>query len=231
MTNVNQPERMLAVGETAALMTHRINNILQGINGGAHLVETGLRNGDISMAAKGWQTVSKQQSELSTLIFDLLNLGKPMELGRSTVDLVEITCETLSELNGHCQTMGVAVWIEDQPRSLKTSGDDNAIRTAIEHLVCVAARACQLECKPVLEFRFEKSEQEVLLRIDYQGAAICLDPEELLIPAKPEDRITAEIEFAIGRKIIREHRGEILVSKLGNRNHRILLTLPGESGR
>ena len=53
MTNVNQPERMLAVGETAALMTHRINNILRGIKGGAHLVDTGLGNGDISTAAKG----------------------------------------------------------------------------------------------------------------------------------------------------------------------------------
>ena len=64
-------------------MSHRINNIIQGINGGSHLIELGIKNGDLSMTAKGWDSVKTKQSELSILVRDLLSLGKALELKKA----------------------------------------------------------------------------------------------------------------------------------------------------
>ena len=41
-----QSERLAAVGQTIATLSHHIKNILQGIHGGRYLVEMGLDKND-----------------------------------------------------------------------------------------------------------------------------------------------------------------------------------------
>lgn len=44
-----QSERLAAVGQTIATLSHHIKNILQGIRGGSYLVEMGLENDDAAV--------------------------------------------------------------------------------------------------------------------------------------------------------------------------------------
>ena len=41
-----QAERLAAVGQTIATLSHHIKNILQGIRGGSYLIEEGLKGDD-----------------------------------------------------------------------------------------------------------------------------------------------------------------------------------------
>ena len=48
-----QAERMAAVGETTAALSHSIKNILQGKRGGADVVELGLRSNNMGADQQG----------------------------------------------------------------------------------------------------------------------------------------------------------------------------------
>ena len=48
-----QAERLAAVGQTIATLSHHIKNILQGIRGGSYLIEMGLSDDDPSVVAQG----------------------------------------------------------------------------------------------------------------------------------------------------------------------------------
>ncbi|PCI06892.1 hypothetical protein COB72_11255 [bacterium] len=50
-------ERMAAIGETVASLSHSIKNILQGLRGGADVVEIGLHKNDLAIAQNGWGIV------------------------------------------------------------------------------------------------------------------------------------------------------------------------------
>src|SRR6478752_4835993 len=54
-----QAERMAAIGETTAALSHSIKNILQALRGGADVVEMGLRGSNIVQAGKGWRIVDR----------------------------------------------------------------------------------------------------------------------------------------------------------------------------
>jgi len=67
-----EKERMLAIGETAEKLSHRIKNILQSINGGAFLVDDGIESSDISTVEKGWAIVKRNQERISRLVLEMM---------------------------------------------------------------------------------------------------------------------------------------------------------------
>ena len=62
-----QSERLAAVGQTIAGLSHHIKNILQGIRGGSYLIEMGLAEHDEQVTRKGWHIVERNQKRISAL--------------------------------------------------------------------------------------------------------------------------------------------------------------------
>ena len=58
-----QAERMAAIGETTAALSHSIKNILQALRGGADVVEMGLRGSNLGQVTKGWGVVERNPRE------------------------------------------------------------------------------------------------------------------------------------------------------------------------
>src|SRR5690606_30409032 len=52
-------ERLAAIGETVASLSHAIKNILQGLRGGADAVELSLNRGDLALAREAWPILSR----------------------------------------------------------------------------------------------------------------------------------------------------------------------------
>src|SRR5262249_55069489 len=91
-----QAERLAAVGQTIATLSHHIKNILQGIRGGSYLIQEGLRNTDNDIVGKGWKIVEKNQERISNLVVDMLTFSKERdpEFIRSDMnELVADVCE------------------------------------------------------------------------------------------------------------------------------------------
>ena len=74
-----QAERLAAIGQTIAMLSHHIKNILQGIRGGSYLIEMGLAEHDEEHGRKGWNIVEKNQNKISALVMDMLTFSKERE--------------------------------------------------------------------------------------------------------------------------------------------------------
>ena len=108
-----QAERLAAVGQTIASLSHHIKNILQGVRGGSYLIEMGMKDhakaiadGEVDVEAaekavdimrKGWGIVEKNQERISTLVMDMLTFSKerepvpePANLNELAADVVEL---------------------------------------------------------------------------------------------------------------------------------------------
>ena len=66
-----QAERLAAVGQAIAGLSHHVKNILQGIRGGSYLIEEGLKSNEYDVARKGWKIVEKNQDKISRLVLSL----------------------------------------------------------------------------------------------------------------------------------------------------------------
>src|SRR5206468_7490385 len=74
-----QAERMAAIGETTAALSHSIKNILQALRGGADVVEMGLKANNLPQSHKGWRIVDRNLEKIYNLTMNLLAYSRPRE--------------------------------------------------------------------------------------------------------------------------------------------------------
>ena len=93
-----EQQRLVAIGRTTSSLSHHMKNVLQGVNGGAHLVETGLQANDLETIKAGWAIVNRNQSEISKMVNDMLMFGKPYDPHFAQADLNEVIKQVFNEI-------------------------------------------------------------------------------------------------------------------------------------
>lgn len=71
-----QTARLAATGETVAYLSHHIRNMLQGMQGGAEVVELGLKKRDLRVAGSGWGLVRRNLDRVYHLTLNMLTFSK-----------------------------------------------------------------------------------------------------------------------------------------------------------
>ena len=90
-----QAERLAAIGQTIATLSHHIKNILQGIRGGSYLIEMGLKDHDDEVMRKGWKIVERNQNRISALVMDMLTFSKEREPDLQVANLNAVVAEVI----------------------------------------------------------------------------------------------------------------------------------------
>jgi len=72
-------ERLAATGEAVAYLSHHIRNILQGMQGGADVVEIGFNRGELKQAQAGWPMVKRNVERIYDLANNMLTFSKDRE--------------------------------------------------------------------------------------------------------------------------------------------------------
>ena len=104
-----QSERLAAMGQTIATLSHHVKNILQGIRGGSYLIETGLERNDTSAVRRGWTIVERNQERISNLVMDMLTFSKEREPQRVEADLNETVNDVVELMQTRAAEMSVTL--------------------------------------------------------------------------------------------------------------------------
>jgi signal transduction histidine kinase/pSer/pThr/pTyr-binding forkhead associated (FHA) protein len=91
-----QRERLAAVGETIAQLSHYVKNILQGMRSGAEVVERGLDRRDLLTTAQGWRIVERNLDRSYNLMLNMLAFSKPREPRFEALQLNRIVEEVVA---------------------------------------------------------------------------------------------------------------------------------------
>jgi PAS domain S-box-containing protein len=93
-------ERLSAIGQTIAGMGHYIKNILNGLEGGIYMVNTGMKKDKQPLLIKGWSIVQNNVAKISDLVMDMLTYSRerepdlqscsPNDIAQDVFDLMEV---------------------------------------------------------------------------------------------------------------------------------------------
>ena len=139
-----QGERLAAIGQTVAILSHHIKNILQGIRGGSYLIEKGLADTNRDMVANGWRIVEKNQNKISDLVLDMLTFSKEREPNLASEDINRVVGDVVELMHGRACDLGATLtWTPgtDVPPFLF---DAEQIHRAVTNIVTNALDATQL---------------------------------------------------------------------------------------
>src|SRR5207244_12754808 len=65
-----QAERLAAIGQTIAALSHHIKNILQGLRSGSEILKMGLKDKKDDLLEKGWRINETHQAKSYDLVWD-----------------------------------------------------------------------------------------------------------------------------------------------------------------
>jgi two-component system, NtrC family, sensor kinase len=226
-----QSERMAAMGQTIANLSHHVKNILQGVRGGSYLIEKGLDAQDLELARKGWRIVEKNQDRISNLVMDMLSFSKERSPDLRAGD-VRQTIEEVIELMQSRATEAGARLLWDAPRAFPlVRFDSEALHRAILNVITNAIDAVEerqaAAVRVELTYDGETSQVEISVTDNGEGIA----PENLerifsVFESKKGARGTG-LGLPVSRKILREHGGDITVTSQPGQGARFILRWPG----
>ncbi len=215
-----QSERLAAIGQTIATLSHHIKNILQGINGGSYLVEMGLDTDDPAVCRKGWDIVTRNQSKISSLVMDMLSFSKEREPEPVPTDVAAIIDDIVETVQQRAAESGTTIrWRRPDGLPLLLF-DPEGISRAVLNVVSNALDAVENRPNAAVDIGVTTDEGDKKVRISVVDNGPGMGPEMLsqifnLFVSTKGSRGTG-LGLTVSRKILREHGGDIRVtSRLG----------------
>ena len=136
-----ESERLAAMGQAVASLSHDIKNILQGIRGGSYLIDAGLKSDQPTAVRRGWQMVERNQERISNLVLDMLSFSKDRTPNLKRQDLNNLAREIHSELENRTTELGIAFNLELETTPLECEFEFDSLHRAILNLVINAIDA------------------------------------------------------------------------------------------
>jgi two-component system, NtrC family, sensor kinase len=244
-----QAERLAAVGQTIASLSHHIKNILQGVRGGSYLIEMGMKDhakaiGDgtvdvdaakkaIGIMRKGWGIVEKNQERISTLVLDMLTFSKEREPVAEPSNLNEVTADVVELMKARAEEERVALDWLPAPTMPTLMFDPESMHRAILNVVTNAIDACHDRDDGRVEISTQYSHDEKMARVQVVDNGSGIEKDDLekifgVFVSRKGGRGTG-LGLPVSQKILQEHGGRIRVESQIDHGSRFTLEFPATS--
>lgn len=151
-------EELKFIGQSVAMLSHDMKNILEGLQGGAYVVDEGIKDGDMALAGKGWEIVKKNITEMTSYVQDILFSAKKRPPEFRKVFPGQIIREVVGLLEERAKDMGISLEYQVNP-SLPSVNLDQSVRRLLNNLIWNALEACRSDEK--------EDYHKVVVRADY----------------------------------------------------------------
>ena len=223
-------ERFAAMGQTIAVLSHHIKNILQGVRGGGYLIEMGLNQTNDDLVRQGWGIVERNQKRISDLVMDMLSFSKDRVPDLQSGNL-NVICQEVAEL-AEMSSKESGVTFEFRPESglPVAEFDHEGIHRAVLNIVANAidAVAESEDGRVVLQTGYDRDNDVMLVAVTDNGPGIREEHRASVFQvfeSSKGERGTG-IGLPVSRKIIREHGGRIRIEGEQGEGARFVLSWP-----
>jgi signal transduction histidine kinase len=225
-----QAERLAAIGQTIATLSHHIKNILQGIRGGSYLIDMGLNQRDEAIVRRGWTIVEKNQAKIYNLVMDMLSFSKDREPALEACDLNQVVGDVVELMQSRAAELGVELAWKPGPNFPEVLIDPEGMHRAVLNIVTNALDAAEDRERARVEVATEWDEAEAIARISVQDNGVGIAPEDIktifqIFESRKGGRGTG-LGLPVSRKIVREHSGEVHVTSKRGKGSMFVIELP-----
>lgn len=226
-----QAERLAAIGQTIAALSHHIKNILQGLRSGNEILKMGLDEKNDKLIQQGWRVAEKNQSRIYDLVMDMLSYSKdrvpavePTDVNETAKDIVELLQPRAQELQATLElSLGANVPV--------IPVDPEGLHRALLNIITNAIDAVDGRPEPKVTVGTRADQSWVRIIVIDNGAGI--PPKQLQEVFKPfvstKGSRGTGLGLPVSRKILREHGGDLLVQSQVGVGSKFTLRLPIKS--
>jgi signal transduction histidine kinase len=242
-------ERLAAVGQTIAALSHHIKNILQGLRSGGEILELGLKDKDEALLQQGWRMMEKNQAKIYDLVMDMLSYSKEREPIIEDTDLNAVVRDVIELLQARAKERGIDLRSRLDESLPPCPADPEGVHRALLNVVGNALDAVEEAAHPKVLVGTLREPAGATpsvpptpgsagvapatggwVRIVVKDNGLGIPPEKLADIFRPfvstKGSRGTGLGLAVSRKILREHGGDILVQSQPGQGSTFVLRLP-----
>ncbi len=226
-----QAERLAAIGQTIAALSHHIKNILQGLRSGSEILKMGLAERNDSLIQQGWKVAEKSQAKIYDLVMDMLSYSKEREPAVESTDLNKFVQEMVDLMAPRAQEAGIKLMVDLKDIPI-VQIDPEGINRALLNIMGNAIDALDKRPDPQVTIGTRCTE-EGWVKIVVLDNGTGIPPDKVADIFKPfvstKGSKGTGLGLAVSRKIVREHGGDIIVQSQAGVGSRFTIRLPIKS--
>ena len=145
-TNITQvkidQKELVTLGQSIALLSHSIKNILEGLQGGAYVVDEGFKDEDLKLAKKGWKIVSKNIYDVTDIVQNVLYSSKNRPLKYDAASPGQLVQDAMALFRDKAAAFNIRLKEQVNPAVPDARLDIGSVRRMLNNLIWNALEAC-----------------------------------------------------------------------------------------
>lgn len=225
---VGERDRLAAMGETVAVISHAVKNILQGLQGGAGAIELAISRGDLELAREGWPILARNLDRIHDLTFNMLAWSRTSHLDLDPGSLANLIDEVVTLQRPTFEQRRVRLETAGEPLP-DVPFDAASLHQALLNLVLNALEAAPPRRGRVcIETSIDAERQEAVLAVVDDGPGIPEAAQAAIFEpfASSRGQRGTGLGLAVTRRIAAAHGGRLVLRSTPGAGARFEIRLP-----
>lgn len=227
-----EAERLAAVGETVAGLSHSLKSMLNGLRAGQYVIDRAMETRDTEKLRTGWRVMKNSIRRVERLVFDMLHFVKDRIPERQPANINGLILEAVDALKEMSVGRGVEIRAELDEEMSEVLLDPTAIYRLIIDLGTNAIDACtESESGNLVNFRSRAKPDEIVLTVEDNGIGMSEEVLENLFARLFSTKAAkgTGLGLAVVKKITEEHGGTVTVESVPGKGSAFHVHLPRRS--
>lgn len=224
-------DKLTSVGLLIGSISHGIKGLLNGLDGGIYLVNTGLKKDDRDRIDRGWEIALRNVDRIRTMVMDILYYAKDREPDWQQVSAADLVQDVCGILKDKAEKLKISCTCEIGSDIGEFEADPQAARALLTNLVENAIDACRIDTKKPdhkVQASLRGTANSVVFEISDNGGGMDRETREkafsLFFSSKGAGG--TGLGLFISNKIAQAHGGKIIVESEEGEGSRFIVELP-----
>jgi PAS domain S-box-containing protein len=232
ITPIRQLQSQLeGIGLLISSVSHGVKGLLNGLDGGMYLVNTGMAKNKPERVKQGWEMVERNVDRIRGQVMNILYYAKERVPNREPLEVSDLAEEVFDILTDKAKELGVTLDKEIDPAIGIFDADHQAMRSMLVNLLENALDACRVDKKKSehgITFRVRGKQDAVLFEIEDDGIGMDQETREKAFSVffSSKGAKGTGLGLFIAQKIAKAHFGDIEVESELDRGTRFIVTIP-----
>jgi PAS domain S-box-containing protein len=237
ITEIRQLQGQLTnLGLLVGSISHGIKGLLQGLDGGIYLMNSGLEKKKPERIDEGWRMVQRNVETIRNVVMDLLYVAKEREPQWELVSAYNLARSAASALVKRATDLQIDFRIELDRGIGDVEAEAKSLQASLVNLLENAIDACRVDTRKAahaVRFRLYPDADHVVFDIEDNGVGIDRETRERLFSLffSSKGAEGTGLGLFVANKVVEKHRGTIQVSSVPGEGSRFMVSIPRTRGR
>lgn len=138
-------DKLSSVGLLVGSISHDLKGLLNIMDGGVYMVNSGIKKGDMARVNRGWDISLRSMDRIRNLVLNILYYAKDRQLQRERISTRDLLVQVCDQFEKRAQELNIELVRDFDSQPAEFEADPHALQSLLINLMENALDACRID--------------------------------------------------------------------------------------